>query len=160
MPDGTPWAPTCKGRCTSLLRTLPRRCTATGHARSPIELVLVLSERMDPTVSIVRPSHTTASSSARVAGTAMPRPDSPRTAKRARDRRAVVDALDGAEAKQLLGTLLEAYPELLTERRGHDRSQRHRTWHREEICPRMKPAYQPDVVEHDAGAEAHPFAAA
>ena len=45
----------------------------------------------------------------------MPRPDSPSTAKRARDRRAVVDALDGAEAKQLLATLLDAYPELLTE---------------------------------------------
>ena len=45
----------------------------------------------------------------------MPRPDSPSTSKRARDRRAVVDALDGAEAKQLLATLLDAYPELLTE---------------------------------------------
>jgi hypothetical protein len=45
----------------------------------------------------------------------MPRPDSPSTAKRARDRRALVDALDGAEAKQLLATLLDAHPELLTE---------------------------------------------
>jgi hypothetical protein len=45
----------------------------------------------------------------------MPRPDSPSIAKRARDRRAVVDALDGAEAKQLLATLLDAHPELLTE---------------------------------------------
>ena len=45
----------------------------------------------------------------------MSRPGSPSTAKRERDRRALVDALDAVEAKQLLGTLLDAHPELLTE---------------------------------------------
>ena len=45
----------------------------------------------------------------------MPRRGSPKTAKATRDRRAVLDSLDGAEAKRLLGTLIDAHPDLLVE---------------------------------------------
>ncbi len=47
-----------------------------------------------------------------------PRPDSPSTAKKERARRALVDALDGAEAKRLLAALLDVRPELLMEVAG------------------------------------------
>lgn len=48
----------------------------------------------------------------------MSRPDSAKTAKQASRHRAVVDALDGTEAKQLLAALLDAHPGLLAEVAG------------------------------------------
>ena len=45
----------------------------------------------------------------------MPRPDSPSSVKKERARRALLDALDGAEAKRLLAALLDVHPELLRE---------------------------------------------
>jgi hypothetical protein len=45
----------------------------------------------------------------------MPLRGSPSTPKSARHRRALLDALDGAEAKRLLATLVDAHPGLLTE---------------------------------------------
>jgi hypothetical protein len=48
----------------------------------------------------------------------MPRSGAPSAPKKARDHRALVDALAGAEAKRLLAALLDAHPELLTEVAG------------------------------------------
>lgn len=48
----------------------------------------------------------------------MPRPDSPSSVKKERARRALVDSLDGVEAKRLLAALLDVHPELLSEVAG------------------------------------------
>ncbi len=48
----------------------------------------------------------------------MPRPGTPSSGGRARDRRALVAALGSAEAERLLATLLDAHPDLLAEAAG------------------------------------------
>ena len=45
----------------------------------------------------------------------MPAARSPRRSKATRERRALVDALDAAETKHLLATILDAHPELVAE---------------------------------------------